>query len=66
MRFNREQMDKLSDLFMDLAKGLFLAGLAGPAISSQINFLLSLKSIITAVMFLYFSLKAIEVKEVLK
>ena len=66
MRFTLEQYDKLSDLFIDLAKGMFLAGLAAPAISKQPEFISSLKSMILALAFTYFSLKILELKEVKK
>jgi len=66
MRFNIEHLDKLADLFIDLAKGLFLAGLVAPAISSDITYLISLKSVCVGIIFLYFSLRIISYKEILK
>jgi len=64
MRFTSQQLDKLADLFLDLAKGLFLAALAVPAFSPQATLFTSLKGIIAGLIFTYLSLKAIELKEV--
>ena len=63
MSLNKKQLDKLSDLFMDLAKGLFLAALAVPVLSSQATLLTTLKGVITGCVFVYLSLKTIELKE---
>jgi len=66
MSLSIEQLEKLSDLFMDLAKGLFLAALAVPAITPVVTLLTSLRISITGLVFLYLSLKTIELKEVIK
>ena len=65
MEFSVGQLDLLSKLLINLAKGLFLAALAGPAISSKITILISLRSLILGVYFVCISLKLIEIKEVL-
>lgn len=57
-----QQIDKLSDLFMDLAKGLLLGGFAIQAITrSDIFFII--RSFGVAVFCVYFSLKILELKK---
>lgn len=63
MRFTSAQLEKLSDLCIDIAKGLFLAALVVPAISSLITLLVSLRILCTGLFFTYLSLKIIEIKE---
>lgn len=63
MSLNKEQLEKLADLFIDLAKGLFLAALAIPSIYSQVTFLAAPKGVITGFLFVYLSLKTINLKE---
>lgn len=65
MFFSTEQIDKLSNLFLDLAKGLFLSAIAIPVLSPQLTFFISLKGIITGLVFTYLSLKILESKEAL-
>lgn len=65
VRFNTEQLDKLADLSLSLAKGLFLAALAAPAFS-QISAIFAFKSGAIAVVLALISLKIIETKEVYK
>lgn len=62
LSFSKVQIERLSDLFMDLAKGLFLAGFAVPIVK-EINFVVLLKYFISAILCVYFSLKLLEVKE---
>lgn len=54
--FSDKQIEKLSDLFMDLAKGLFLAAFAVPALTTGADFLFLLRIIISGIMCTYFSL----------
>jgi hypothetical protein len=58
-----QKLDKLADYFIDVAKGLTLASLAVPVIVSTATIFTSLRIFITAMLFLYLSLKAIELKE---
>lgn len=60
--FNDKQIEKLSDLFMDLAKGLLLAGFAVPAFTIGADFLFLLRSVISGIMCTYFSLWLIGLK----
>lgn len=59
--FNNRQIEKLSDLFMDISKGLFLAGFT-VTIIKEIDLLLLLEYFITAILCMYFSLKLFEIK----
>ena len=63
MEFRNEQLEKLSNLCMDLAKGLFLTALAIPAFSPNATMMISIKSTAAGIIFTYFSLKIIELKE---
>lgn len=62
LELNRKQIEKLSDLFMDLAKGLFLAAF-GVSVLKGIDFLSLLKYLVSGILSVYFSLKLLEVKE---
>lgn len=64
--FSSQKLDKLADYFMDVAKGLTLASLAVPAFISAATILTSLKIFITGIVFMYLSLKALELMEVTK
>lgn len=64
MILSSKQSEKLAELCLDLAKGLFLAALAVPAISSVVTLLISLRMLFTAVFFTYLSLIFIKIKEV--
>ncbi|HSW88116.1 MAG TPA: hypothetical protein VLG12_03045 [Candidatus Saccharimonadales bacterium] len=64
--FSPQKLDKLSDYFMDVAKGLTLASLAVPTLISAATILTTLKNFLTAIVFMYLSLKALELKEVSK
>ncbi len=61
-KFNNQQLDKLSDLFMDLAKGLFLAIFAVPVFSGGADFLFLLRTIISGIICVYASLWLINQK----
>lgn len=63
MRLNSEQLDRLSELAIDLAKGLFLASIAVPAISPAATFVVTLRGIFAGCILTYFSLKIIDIKE---
>lgn len=56
LKFNEKQLYKLSDLFMDLAKALFLATLAIPALTPGADFLFLLRTVISGIMCTYLSL----------
>ena len=64
MTFSVEQLDSLAKLLMDLAKGSFLVALAGPALSSKINLTISFRGFILGIMFVYWALRLIDLKEV--
>ncbi len=64
MILSSKQSEKLAELCLDLAKGLFLAALAAPVISSVVTLLISLRMLFTAVFFTYLSLIFIKIKEV--
>lgn len=53
---NHVQITKLSDLFMDLAKGLLLASFVAPSINSFVTLLSILKSAFAGLFFAYMSL----------
>ena len=53
---NSAQILKISDLFMDLAKGLLLASFVAPSISSFVTLLSILKSAFAGLFFAYMSL----------
>lgn len=55
MKFNEKQREKLSDFFMDLSKGLFLASFTSPIIVPTDIFTL-IKLLVSAILCLYFSL----------
>lgn len=64
MKFNKRQLLKLSDLGLDLAKGLFLATFAAPIISTQVTFLVSLKSAVLGIGLAFLALKILELEEI--
>lgn len=59
MKLNDQQINKLSDLFMDIARGLFLAAFATP-ILTNVDFLLLSKLLISGILYVYFSLKLLK------
>lgn len=63
LQFNDKQIDKLSDLFMDLAKGLFLAGFTLQFIK-EVDILALLKYIGGGIMFTYLSLYLLNNKRI--
>lgn len=62
LEFNVRQIERLSDLFMDLAKGLLLAAFTISVIR-EIELLSLLKYLVSGILSVYFSLKLLEVKE---
>lgn len=54
-----QQINKISDLFMDLGKGLLLAGFGAPLIT-PIDFFILLKLFFSGIICVYFSLKLLE------
>ena len=63
MKFSATQLNQISNLCLDLAKGLFLASFAIPAIISSVTFLNSVRITITAIVLTLISLKITEIKE---
>lgn len=63
LTFSPQKLDKLSDYFIDVAKGLTLASLAAPAIISIATVFTSIKIFLTGIVFIYLALKAVELKE---
>lgn len=63
LKLNRAQIIKLSDLFMDIAKGSYLASLAVPILANA-DVLVFLKLAISGIVCMYFSLKLLELEEV--
>ncbi|MDP3973786.1 MAG: hypothetical protein Q8P92_03050 [Candidatus Daviesbacteria bacterium] len=57
--FTDKQIEKLSDLFMDLAKGLFLAGFT-LQIVREVDILALLKYIAGGIIFAYSSLRLLK------
>lgn len=56
-----QQLDKLSDLFLDLGKGLFLASFA-ISIFTHVEAILFVKAFTTGILCVIFSLKLIDLK----
>lgn len=58
-RFYPTQLDRLSELFLDLAKAMFVAGLAVPAVLNAFSVVISIRAILLGCVFttasLYFS-----------
>lgn len=63
MRFTESQLDALSELFLYLAKGSFLAALAVPAFAPTVTLSLTLKNLVAGLVFAYGGLKILERKE---
>ena len=57
-----QQIDKISELFLDLSKGTFLAAI-GIQIFSGINVIIFLKLNLLGLALAFFSLKALELKQ---
>lgn len=62
-RWSDTQLEKLSELFLDIAKGLFLASFVVPAVSSLATVINSVKTVAVAALFTYMSLKIVEFKK---
>lgn len=65
MELSTEQLDKLADLSLSLAKGLFLAALAAP-VFSHLSAIFAFKTGALGVAFTLVTLKLIEIKGVLR
>lgn len=63
IKFTKSQLDKLSELCLDLSKGVFLAALAAPAISSVIDLFTSIKGLMLGLIFVYLTLMIEKIKE---
>ena len=62
MRFTPQQYEKLSELFLDIAKAMYIAGFATRAVAN-IDIFASAQSLIAALFFTYLSLVAVGRKE---
>lgn len=62
LAFTDEQIDKTSDLFLTLAKGLFLTAFVTPMVTS-VDFLFLLKLLVGGMICLFSSLKILETKK---
>ena len=60
MLLSAKQLDRLSELFMNLAVGMFLAAIVVQAIAVRPTILDSLRSIAVGLFFVYLSIKTIE------
>lgn len=63
LQLTRGQIEKLSNLFLDVAKGLFLGAFALPVFTNS-DFLIFIKTFTMGAIFAFFSLKLVELKEV--
>lgn len=61
--FSQQKLDRITDYFIDVAKGLTLASLAVPTIISAATVFTSIKIFLTGMVFFYLALKAVELKE---
>lgn len=66
MIFTKSQVGKLSELFLDIAKAMFIAAFSLPVISPAISLLISLKMLVTGTFCIYLVLKLVEIEEVIK
>ena len=62
-RFTKSQLEKLSELCIDLAKALLIGSVASPVITSLIDLFTALKFGLLGLTFVYLSLKMEELKE---
>ena len=58
-KLNRKQREKLADLFMDLAKGFFIAGFALPLITA-LDFVNMFKLLLSGIILAYFSIQILK------
>ncbi|MEN8253067.1 MAG: hypothetical protein ABFQ62_01670 [Patescibacteria group bacterium] len=63
MKFTSGQLLVLSDLFSDIAKGLFLASVASSALSVRVRLINSFLFVILGMISMYLSLRTMELKE---
>jgi len=63
VKLSNPQIDKLSDLLIDIAKGLFLATIIGPGITSLFSIITMIKALSVAFLFTYLSLKLLDIKK---
>lgn len=59
LKLTNQQIEKLSDLFMDLGKGLILASFTAPILTS-IDFVIFLKLSFGGILCVYFSLSLVK------
>lgn len=58
------QLEKISELFLDLAKGLFLASVAVPVVTPEATLLDSIRTTLVGIFLTYLSLKIVRLKEI--
>lgn len=63
IKLSDSQIDKLSDLLIDIAKGIFLATIIGPGISSLFSIFTMMKALSVGLLFTYLSLKLLDMKK---
>ncbi|MEK9200639.1 MAG: hypothetical protein AAB909_01560 [Patescibacteria group bacterium] len=61
--FNNEQLTKISDLFMDIAKSLFAAGLLVPAVISDAEVVFLFRCFSSGAVFFGLSLWTLQLKK---
>jgi len=66
VKLSSGQFERLSELFIDLAKGVFLATIAVPAVVREATILESIRTLMLGLFFTYLSLVAEKLKEVEK
>lgn len=63
MQFTQGQLDRLSNLCLDIAKAMFITSLAGPVVISAITMMNSLRILFLGIGFTYISLFIQQAKE---
>lgn len=57
VKLNEKQIQKLSDILSDISKGMFIAGLLAPAVSSSIGFAEIARALLGGLLFGYLSIR---------
>lgn len=65
MKLSHRQLDKLSELFLDLAKAAFISSFAVSVIYPLLATIITIKMIALGATFLFMSLKIVELQEVM-
>ena len=64
MFFTPAKLEKMADLFLDLAKGLILTALIAPAFSGLVELINSTRMLATGVLFAFLAMRFVEMEEV--